>query len=182
METSEQDTTTNHKCLSDIWWSSCCFTLIVEENNRKNMQQLRDVQGDWAETFHVHQVLWSEFALQKNSPTLPETNSSPLKIGRNPKGNDRIPTINFQVRALSFGEGKSPLLRRVVTSPFRNQSVTSNSCNFHPTETQRTPPPCIWRPTCPGIHAPTTFSEFKSYQQNISTKTQFTSNLGINLD
>ena len=32
--------------------------------------------------------------------TLPETNSSPLKIGRNPKGNDRIPTIHFQVRKM----------------------------------------------------------------------------------
>ena len=29
--------------------------------------------------------------------TLPETNSSPLKIGRAPKGNDRIPTLHFQV-------------------------------------------------------------------------------------
>ena len=28
--------------------------------------------------------------------TLPETSSSPLKIGRAPKGKDRIPTIHFQ--------------------------------------------------------------------------------------
>ena len=26
----------------------------------------------------------------------------PLKIGRNPKGNDSIPIINFQVRTVSF--------------------------------------------------------------------------------
>ena len=32
--------------------------------------------------------------------TLPKTNSSPLKIGHPPKGNDRIPTIHFQVRLL----------------------------------------------------------------------------------
>ena len=32
--------------------------------------------------------------------TLPKTNSSPLKIGRAPKGNDRIPTIHFQVLLL----------------------------------------------------------------------------------
>ena len=38
--------------------------------------------------------------------TLPETNSSPLKIGRAPKGNDRTPTIHFQVLAVSFREGK----------------------------------------------------------------------------
>ena len=37
--------------------------------------------------------------------TLPKTNSSPLKIGRATKGNDRIPTIHFQVRAVSFREG-----------------------------------------------------------------------------
>ena len=28
--------------------------------------------------------------------TLPETNSSPLKLGRNPKGKDHLPTIHFQ--------------------------------------------------------------------------------------
>ena len=42
---------------------------------------------------------------KKLSPTLPRTNSSPLKIGRNPKGNDRLPTIHFQVGAVSFKEG-----------------------------------------------------------------------------
>ena len=30
----------------------------------------------------------------------------PLKIGRNPIGNDRIPTIHFQVRAVRFREGR----------------------------------------------------------------------------
>ena len=38
--------------------------------------------------------------------TLPETNSSHLKIGRAPKGNHHIPTIHFQVRFVSFREGK----------------------------------------------------------------------------
>ena len=33
----------------------------------------------------------------QNLYTLPKTNSSHLKIGRAPKGNDRIPTIHFQV-------------------------------------------------------------------------------------
>ena len=39
---------------------------------------------------------------------LPETNSSPLKIGRGSfKGNDRIPTIHFQGGShVSFREGK----------------------------------------------------------------------------
>ena len=41
-------------------------------------------------------------------PTLPETNSLPLKIGKLaiPKGNNRLPTIHFQGRAVSFREGK----------------------------------------------------------------------------
>ena len=34
---------------------------------------------------------------KSSSHTLPETNSSHLKIGCAPKGNDRIPTIHFQV-------------------------------------------------------------------------------------
>ena len=34
--------------------------------------------------------------------TLPETNSSHLKIGRAPKGNDRISTIHFQGRKCEF--------------------------------------------------------------------------------
>ena len=32
--------------------------------------------------------------------TLPETNSSHLKIRQNPKGNDRLPIIHFQMRKL----------------------------------------------------------------------------------
>ena len=42
--------------------------------------------------------------------TLPETNSSHLKIGRTPKGNDRIPTIHFQGRTVSFREGRLELI------------------------------------------------------------------------
>ena len=39
--------------------------------------------------------------------TLPETSSSPLKIGRNPKGNSSEPTPVFQVRTVSFREATS---------------------------------------------------------------------------
>ena len=35
-----------------------------------------------------------------NIPSLKLTASLPLKIGRNPKGKDRLPTINFQVLLL----------------------------------------------------------------------------------
>ena len=45
-------------------------------------------------------------ALCVGGDTLPETNSSPLKLGQNPKGKDHLPTIHFQVRkAVSFREG-----------------------------------------------------------------------------
>ena len=40
--------------------------------------------------------------------TVPEANKSPLKIGRDPKGIDRIPTIHFQVQTVGFREGKNP--------------------------------------------------------------------------
>ena len=36
-------------------------------------------------------------AASRERLTLPETNSSPLKIGRSPKGKDGLSTINFQV-------------------------------------------------------------------------------------
>ena len=39
--------------------------------------------------------------------TLPKTNSSPLKKAETPKGKERLPTINSQVRTLSFREGSS---------------------------------------------------------------------------
>ena len=64
-------------------------------------------------------------ALCVGGDTLPETNSSPLKIGQNPKGK-HLPTINFQVRkAVSFREGTwriIPLSKWLVTpiyKPFR---------------------------------------------------------------
>ena len=44
--------------------------------------------------------------LIKKSSTLPKTNSSPLKIGRNPQRKDRLQTINFAgAFAVSFREG-----------------------------------------------------------------------------
>ena len=39
------------------------------------------------------------------SPALPKSNSSPLKIGRAPKGKDRLPTIHFSgAETVSLGE------------------------------------------------------------------------------
>ena len=39
------------------------------------------------------------------STTLPQTNSSPLKIGRALKGHNRIPSIHFQVQKRQFQRG-----------------------------------------------------------------------------
>ena len=39
--------------------------------------------------------------------TLPKTNGLPGKIGRAPEGNDPIPSIRFQLRSVSFREGRS---------------------------------------------------------------------------
>ena len=66
--------------------------------------------------FKRHRFLWPFFEALRQPPitnqpwtaTLPETNSEasyPWKLGRNPKDNDRLPTIHFQVRAVSFREG-----------------------------------------------------------------------------
>ncbi len=63
-------------------------------------------------------VTWWWFTMLRNwfwflerKDTLPETNSSHLKIGRAPKGNDSIPNIHFQVRTVSFREGNSSHLK-----------------------------------------------------------------------
>ena len=71
---------------------------------------------------HTRCVLWGLSMLTKNMGYLlinyyigdlttqlcgeyTQTNSSHLKIGRIPKGNDHLPTINFRVRFGSFREG-----------------------------------------------------------------------------
>ena len=59
----------------------------------------------------IRQGAISIFSIQnwgQKRPTLPETNQKPLKIGRNPIGKDRIPTIHFQGQAVSFRECNYP--------------------------------------------------------------------------
>ena len=57
----------------------------------------------WKENYNIHP--WPStnphrkklnYIFVSRAHTLPETNGSPLKIGRAPTGNDRIPTIHFQ--------------------------------------------------------------------------------------
>ena len=52
--------------------------------------------GSWAEAKETDQRTNGK----SRGLTPPETNSSPLKIGRNPKRKDRLPTIHFQVLLL----------------------------------------------------------------------------------
>ena len=59
--------------------------------------------------------------------TLPKTNSSHLKIGRNPIGKDRIPTIHFQGRTASF---------RIKTSFSIMLTTCSRNIHFSPTLTK----------------------------------------------
>ena len=52
-------------------------------------------------------VEWPSRPFQWRLHSLKLTASLPLKIGWAPKGNDRIPTIHFQVRTASFREGNT---------------------------------------------------------------------------
>ena len=58
------------------------------------------------------------YDIYDDDTTLPETNSSPLKIGRNPKGKDHLPTTNLQVRAVSFREGNPPKKKQTKVQQF----------------------------------------------------------------
>ena len=64
---------------------------------------------DLGEIFEVQKTrLLGKFDLH----SLKLTASLPLKIGLNaPKGNERIPTIHFQVRTVSFREGRERKMR-----------------------------------------------------------------------
>ena len=61
---------------------------------------------------------------------LPETPSSPLTIGRAPKGKDRRPNIHFWVRAVSFREGKNRAKKNTCPVSFclRNLPPKKMSC------------------------------------------------------
>ena len=52
--------------------------------------------------------------------TLPETNSSHLKMGRAPKERS-IPTIHFQVRAVSFREGSKKIADEKLNTLVKNE-------------------------------------------------------------
>ena len=65
--------------------------------------QLDDVQA-WLESLGCFLPVHSMGLAYLPTFTLLETNSSPLKIGRNPIGKACLPTINFEVRTVSFRE------------------------------------------------------------------------------
>ncbi len=83
-------------CLGGAVWRSFAF-----EANRKRHETSLE-----AEKYHTI-VPQTERTMERHwEPTLPQTNSSPLKIGQNaPKGKDHLPTIDFQGQAaVSFRE------------------------------------------------------------------------------
>ena len=75
-----------------------------------NQGALRRTLGPGPGFFSAKVLVCEGFPVMKRAKflevvQLPETNSLHLKIGRNPKGNDHIPTIHFQVRTVSFRGG-----------------------------------------------------------------------------
>ena len=68
-----------------------------------------------------------------NCFTLPETNSSPVKIGRAPKGNSVFQPPFFQVRAASFREGIQLIDRWFLESidhPFKKKPLRFLVCKL----------------------------------------------------
>ena len=66
------------------------------------------------------------FYANKYAPdTLPKTNSSHLKIGRAPKGKNRLAKIHFQVLclAVSFREGNSPPPKKQVVDQLQGHGL-----------------------------------------------------------
>ncbi len=93
------------------WIRNCVFLkLVFLENGSKNQLPFIPWVFDWIQKMGSWRW-WkpktcgfvSKQSCNKNL-TLPETNSSPLKIGRNPIGKACIPTIHGQT--VSFREGK----------------------------------------------------------------------------
>jgi len=75
--------------------------ITLPETNSKRPEENRPSKATIL--FPNHPFLWVlllAVSFKGEVPSL-KTNSSPLKIGRNPIGKDRIPTIHFQVLLLA---------------------------------------------------------------------------------
>ena len=107
-------------------WENLCFFQSLKPWNQRCSHYATSTESSLVAPFHgihgpykvvvVSRHKWDErtlyklgsFTLRKypsifgHSPSLKLTYH--LKMGRNPKGNDRIPTVHFQVRAVSFRE------------------------------------------------------------------------------
>ncbi len=75
-------------------------------NRQKSYSPMRTCEK-WSRWFPVvfRFLGWELYGLHWITNSLKPTAILPLKIGRIPKGNDRIPNIRFQVQAVSFREG-----------------------------------------------------------------------------
>ena len=90
-------------------WTSRIFYKVVTKNTIFVWTfWLREIAGTMLQ-FELLQVssanLHNRRLRNVRKSTLPRTNSSPLKIGRNFKGNDRIPNIHLRCENISFREG-----------------------------------------------------------------------------
>ena len=84
-------------------------------------------------TIHIrHTLPYSNNQLYVSLPwiTLPETSSLPLKIGPAPKGNNRIPTIHFQERAVTSSAKK--LWNKSLKFTFPLIPAPSKGCQLNP--------------------------------------------------
>ncbi len=81
-----------------VWFR--CYTLLVESNRCCSRASLFSQITNIFEMGWSHQPDWVFIG-----STLPETNSSHPPGCAIPKGNDRLPTIHFQGRTVSFREG-----------------------------------------------------------------------------
>ncbi len=90
-------------CLLGIWWN--LVTLRCCKSPTLNMKKLSEPRCYLHKCFPPEQTWYPSWIPSLNAHrsstlicfTLPETNSSPLKIRRAPKGNNRIPTVHFRV-------------------------------------------------------------------------------------
>ena len=89
-----------------IYFGQFIYTVLFQNNSNPEQFRVAHVISDkspnalvdW-NTPAINGGFWKK-SVSCSTFTLPETNMSPLKIGRVTKGNDRIPTFHFQVLLL----------------------------------------------------------------------------------
>ena len=73
-----------------------------------------------------HGNVWYQF-VRFLGCTLPKTNSFALENRQGPKGDDRLPTIHFRVRTVSFREGISKIVFHWQLHAFNDEANVEDS-------------------------------------------------------